>query len=288
MTDIAGGHTLGRTLRRFAARRPRSLPPAATVVSAAVLLFALLATAAPGLLTRGDPVAVAPADRLQPPSVTHLFGTDQLGRDVFARIVHGTGASLTAALLAVAIAVLGGGLLGVAAGYLGGWTDRVGMRIVDVLLAVPSLLLSMTVIAATGGGTTELGIAVGIAGVAAAARIIRSRTMQLRSAPFVEAATVSGWRRPVVVARHVLPHLWPTAAAVASVEFGQAVLAVAALGFLGFGPAPPAPEWGAMVADGRAFLGGAWWLTVIPALIIMAVVLAAYRLSRMLEGTHSA
>ncbi|MCF8587210.1 ABC transporter permease [Gordonia liuliyuniae] len=287
MIDLVGDRLL--TPRKGRIRFGKHpMPPLGAVAAVGVLVTVLAAAVVPGLLTRTDPVAVAPRERLRAPSVSHVFGTDQLGRDVFARIVHGTGASLSAALIAVAIAIIGGSLIGVATGYLGGWTDRVGMRLVDVLLAVPGLLLSMTVVAATGGGTVELGVAVGIAGVAGAARVVRSRTLQLRASPFVEAALVSGWRKPTVVARHVLPHLWPTAAAVASVEFGQAVLAVAALGFLGFGPPPPAPEWGAMVADGRAFLAASWWLTVVPAVVITLVVLAAYRLSRIVDGGHRA
>lgn len=283
MNDLVETRTLARRRSRIRFGT-RTLPRPGVVAAAIVLAVVGVAAVAPRLITDADPVAVSPAERLSAPSVRHVFGTDQLGRDVFARIVHGTGASLSAALIAVGIAVIGGTLIGVTTGYFGGWTDRIGMRVVDVLLAVPGLLLSMAVIAATGGGTVELGVAVGIAGIAGAARIVRSRTQQLRSAPFVEAAVVSGWRRPTVVARHVLPHLWPTAAAVASVEFGQAVLAVAALGFLGFGPPPPAPEWGAMVADGRAFLAASWWLTAVPSLVITVVVLAAYRLSRITEG----
>jgi len=285
MTGVAGVALRDRRLPLWVRRLSRPRPSVA--VAAAVLVLAVIAAVAPGLLAGGDPLAVAPADRLQAPSFAHPFGTDQLGRDVLTRVVHGTGASLTAALAAVGVAIAGGVVIGVTTGYVGGWTDRVGMRLVDVLLAVPALLLSMTVIAATGGGTLELGVAVGVAGVAGAARVVRARTQQLRSVPFVEAATVSGWRRPTVITRHVLPHLWPTTAAVASVEFGQAVLAVAALGFLGFGPPPPAPEWGAMVADGRAFLADSWWLTLAPAAVITAVVLAAYRLSRVIGESRA-
>ncbi|GAB18143.1 putative ABC transporter permease protein [Gordonia effusa NBRC 100432] len=284
MTGIAVGQLSGAR-RLWQVGRPKNV---GTVVAVVVLALVVIAAVAPGVLSHGDPLDVAPRYRLRAPSLAHPFGTDQLGRDVLTRVIYGTGASLTAALVAVAIAVVGGALIGVGAGYLGGWTDRIGMRLVDVLLAVPALLLSMTVIAATGGGTIELGVAVGVAGIAGASRVIRSRTLQLRSTPFVEAALVSGWSRPTVVRRHVLPHLWPTTAAVASVEFGQAVLAVAALGFLGFGPRPPAPEWGAMVADGRAFVAGAWWLTAAPALVITVVVLAAYRLSRMIGENHRA
>lgn len=287
MNDLVSARTF-LAQRGATAFGVRKLPQAGVLAAAAVLLVVGVAAVAPGLLTSVDPVDVAPGERLSAPSVSHVFGTDQLGRDVFARMIHGTGASLSAALIAVCIAVVGGTVVGVVTGYVGGWADRIGMRLVDVMLAVPGLLLSMVVIAATGGGTVELGVAVGVAGIAGAARIIASRTQQLRSAPFVEAALVSGWRRPTVVVRHVLPHLWPTAAAVASVEFGQAVLAVAALGFLGFGPPPPAPEWGAMVADGRAFLAASWWLTVIPAVVITVVVLAAYRLSRIPEGGRRA
>lgn len=269
-----------------ALRSRRLIPAPSVALAGAVLLVAVVAAVFPDVLAGTDPLATAPAERLSPPSVAHPFGTDNLGRDVYSRLIHGAAASLTSASVAVAIAVIGGGLIGVAAGYWGRWVDQVGMRIVDVLLAVPSLLLSLTVIAATGGGALKLGVAVGIAGIAGAARVIRARTLQLRSVPFVESATVSGLPAPLVVTRHIVPHLWPTAAAVASVEFGQAVLAVAALGFLGFGPPPPEPEWGAMIADGRAFLADSWWLTLIPATVITIVVLSAYRLSREFGDNH--
>lgn len=288
MTNLVSGRDIDAAVQRFALRRPRRLPTVSTTVSFVVLGVGLIAAVVPGLLTDRNPVSVSPADRLQAPTLSHPFGTDDLGRDVATRIIFGAGSSLTAAIVAVTIAVIGGSLIGIATGYAGGWTDRVGMRMVDVLLSIPSLLLSMTIVAATGGGTVTLGIGVGVAGVAAAARVIRSRTMQLRSAPYVEAALVSGRPRMIVVVRHVLPHVWPTAAAAASVEFAQAVLAVAALSFLGFGQPPPAPEWGAMVADGRAFLASAWWLTVVPTLVITSVVLAAYRMSRAIDGsTHA-
>ena len=260
--------------RRWAARS-RPWP------SAAIVAVVLVAATIPSVLTARDPYAVSPTQRLQAPGPAHPFGTDNLGRDVYARVVHATAASMTSAGIAVVVALVIGGLIGVATGYWGRWVDQAGMRLVDVLLAVPSLLLSLTVIAATGGGVVEVGVAVGIAGVAGVARVIRARTLQLRSSPFVEAATVSGLPVPLVVTRHLVPHLWPTAAAVAAVEFGQAVLAVAALGFLGFGPPPPAPEWGAMIADGRAFLADSWWLTSVPAAVVTIVVIAAYRISHL-------
>ena len=287
MTGFAVGQIAGSRVGRVVSRTVRR-PRVGTVSAVVVLLIVFAAAVAPGVLVDGDPLDVAPRDRLAAPSITHPFGTDELGRDVLTRIAYGAGTSLSAALVAVVIAMVGGTVVGVVTGYFGGVVDRIGMRGVDVLLAVPALLLSMTVIAATGGGTTQLGIAVGVAGIAGASRVIRSRTMQVRSAPFVEAALVSGWGRPTAIRRHVLPHLWPTVAAVASVEFGHAVLAVAALGFLGFGAPPPAPEWGAMIADGRAFLSAAWWLTGIPALVITVVVLAAYRLSTVIGEDHDA
>ncbi len=263
------------TPSRLRAGRSRPWP------SAVVVAVVLVAATIPSVLTTRDPYAVSPTQRLQAPGPAHPFGTDNLGRDVYARVVHATAASMTSAGIAVVVALVVGGLLGVATGYCGRWVDQAGMRLVDMLLAVPSLLLSLTVIAATGGGVVEVGAAVGIAGVAGVARVIRARTLQLRSSPFVEAATISGLPAPLVVTRHLVPHLWPTAAAVAAVEFGQAVLAVAALGFLGFGPPPPAPEWGAMIADGRAFLADSWWLTLVPAAVVTIVVTAAYRISHL-------
>ncbi|AMO06196.1 ABC transporter permease [Mycolicibacterium neoaurum] len=247
--------------------------------SAVIVAVVLVAATTPSALTSRDPSAVSPSLRLQAPGLAHPFGTDNLGRDVYTRVVHATAASMTSAGIAVVVALFVGVLLGVATGYCGRWVDQAGMRLVDMLLAVPSLLLSLTVIAATGGGVVEVGVAVGIAGIAGVARVIRARTLQLRSSPFVEAATISGLPALLVVTRHLVPHLWPTAAAVAAVEFGQAVLAVAALGFLGFGPPPPAPEWGAMIADGRGYLADSWWLTLIPAAVVTVVVIAAYRIS---------
>lgn len=254
----------------------------------AVLVLAVMvaAAAAPGVFTARDPLRGVPADRLRPPGPAHPFGTDYLGRDLYARVVHGAGESLRATVVAVLIALVVGTVLGLLAGFVGGAVDEVLMRIVDVLLAIPGLLLSLTVVTVLGFGTAQVAIAVGVAGVAGFARLSRSEVLRVRRTGYVEAARGAGVRWYGVLARHVLPNATGPIGALAALEFGTAVLAVSALSFLGFGAPPPTPEWGALVADGRNYLAGAWWLATMPGLVVAAVVLAANRIGRALEHTE--
>jgi peptide/nickel transport system permease protein len=157
------------------------------------------------------------------------------------------------------------------------------MRVVDVLLAVPAILLSLALVTALGFGTTHVAIAVGVSRIADFARLMRSEVLRVRSGVYVEAARVSGVRASGVLARHVLPNAFGPVLVLATLSFGTAVLEVSALSFLGFGAVPPTPEWGALVAGGRNFLAGAWWITTFPGLTIAAVVLSANRISRALE-----
>lgn len=244
----------------------------------------LLAAAAPGLFHTQDPLGGVPADKLQGPSAGHWFGTDQLGRDLFARVLHGTGLTLGSALLAVAIGLIAGSVLGLLAGFIGSWVDTVVMRIADVLLAIPSLLLSLALITVLGFGTVNVAIAVGLASIATVSRIMRSEVIRVRQSVYVEAAQVSGnrWYRTLFV--HVLPNSAGPVLVLAALEFGTAILAVSALSFLGYGAQPPTPEWGSLVSTGRDFLRNAWWLTTAPGLVIAITVLAANRLSRTLDG----
>ena len=265
-----------RRIRRYA-RRP------GLVVAGLVLGLVLVAAVAPRVFTSRSPDAGTPALRLSPPSAAHPFGTDYLGRDLFARVVYGTALSLRATVVAVLLALVVGSLVGLLAGYLGGAVDEALMRVTDVLLAIPGLLLSLAVVTAFGFGTVQVSVAVGVAGVPTLARAMRVEVLRVRGSSFVEAARLSGRRWPAVLLRHVLPHATGPVAALAALEFGSAVLAVSALGFLGFGPPPPAPEWGALVADGRTYLATAWWLTTLPGLVVAAVVLAANRLAHALE-----
>ncbi|WUW20657.1 ABC transporter permease [Streptomyces sp. NBC_01463] len=252
--------------------------------SAAVLLIAALAAVLPGLFTGRDPLEVAPADRLLPPGGGHLLGTDQLGRDMLSRMVHGAAPSLQAALIAVVVGVVVGGLLGAVSGFGGGAVDGLIMRGVDVLLAIPGLLLSLTLVTVLGYGTVNTALAVGFGNVPVFARVMRSEVLRVRGSLFVEAARSYGAKRHRVLALHVLPNARGPVLALAALSLGTSVLAVSALSFLGYGAPPPAPEWGSLVAQGRDHLADAWWLTTLPGLCVALVALAANRVARALDG----
>ncbi|EWC63966.1 Dipeptide transport system permease protein DppC [Actinokineospora spheciospongiae] len=257
------------------------------VLSGVVIALVLLAAVAPALFTGQDPIAGVPAERLRGPSPSHLFGTDETGRDVFARVVHGAALSLRATVIAVLVALVSGAALGLLAGFRGGWLDSVVMRVIDVVQAVPAILLSLALVTALGFGTTNVAIAVGVSNLAAFARLMRAEVLRVRSGAFVEAARASGVRWSGVLGRHVLPNALGPVLVLATLTFGTAVLEVSALSFLGFGATPPTPEWGALVAGGRGFLATAWWMTTFPGLTVAAVVLATNRLGRALDGERS-
>jgi ABC-type dipeptide/oligopeptide/nickel transport system permease subunit len=240
-----------------------------------MLLMAIigLSLAAPSLAPY-NPTATAPADQLQPPSLSHPAGTDLLGRDVWSRLLWGGRLSLGAGALAVTLAVLPGSLLGLVAGYAGGKSDSFLMRIVDVLLAFPSLLLALTIVALLGPGLVSVALAVGLAGIPRFARLVRAGAAGVRSEPFIEAARVIGCRPSRILLGHVAPNVREIIIPLVSLEFGLALLSIGALSFLGLGAQPPAPEWGAMLADGRVLLRHAPWVTIAPGLAITLSVLA--------------
>ncbi|MFD6269740.1 ABC transporter permease [Nocardia asteroides] len=250
------------------------------VAASAVLVVAIGWALVPSVFASGDPLTGVPAEKFQSPSAAHWFGTDNLGRDLYTRMVHGAGLSLTATLTAVGIALVVGSLFGLLAGAAGGIVDTAIMRVVDVLLSIPALLLSLALVTALGFGTRNVALAVGISLIANFARVMRSEVLRVRHAPYVEAAHASGVRWYAVLARHVLPNSVQPVLALAAVEFGMAVLAVSSLSFLGYGTKPPTPEWGSLISEGRNFLASAWWLTTLPGLVIVAVVLSAQRLGR--------
>nr|WP_205706814.1 ABC transporter permease [Kineococcus vitellinus] len=279
-----GARRARRPGRRLPAwvRRPDLL--LAVAVVALVLAWALV----PSVFTGQSPIDGVPADRLQGPSAAHPFGTDHLGRDLFARVVHGSRLTLQATVLAVLIGLVAGSAIGLVAGFVRGVVDDVAMRVVDVLLSIPALLLSMALITALGFGTVKVAIAVGIGTVANFARVMRSEVLKVGAAVYVEAARASGVRTSAVLLRHVLPNAAGPVLALSALEFGIAVLAVSALSFLGFGAPPPAPEWGSLVSGGRDYLATAWWLTTLPGLVVAAVVLSANRIARALERRTAA
>lgn len=247
----------------------------AVLVIAVVILWAVI----PGAFTHWPPDTGVPSARLKPPSAEHWFGTDSLGRDLFSRVVHGSATSLAATAVAVAVGLVAGSLLGLLAGFLRGWVDDAIMRVMDVLLAIPSLLLSLALITVLGFGTVNIAIAVGIASVANFARIMRAESLRVGSAVYVEAARSSGVRWHGILLRHVLPNAAGPVLALSALEFGMAVLSISSLSFLGFGAPPPAAEWGSLVAGGRDYLVAAWWLVTLPGLVIAAVVLSTNRIS---------
>ena len=260
--------------------RGRSLPSWPVLASLAVVAATLAAVAAPSLIAPGDPLAISPADAFTPPSLAHPFGTDESGRDVLTRVVHGARASVGIGLAATLIGVGIGAIAGFAAGLGPRLADRALARLFEVLFALPTLVLALLFISVLGGGTGASVLAIGIATIPGYARMLRARVRGVASSDYVEWARLDGVGRARVFARHVAPNsLWPLAAA-ATLGIGQAIIWVSSLGFLGLGTAPPEPEWGAMLNAGRVYLTTAWWMTLFPGLAIVAIASALTVLGR--------
>jgi len=253
------------------------------LLAAAVILLALGWAFFPELFTSLSPYRTNTALRLRPPSAEAWFGTDYLGRDLYTRAVHGAALSLKATVIAVGIGLLAGCLIGLVAGFAGGRVEDALMRVIDVLLAIPGLLLSLTIMTVLGFGTVNVAIAVGVSTIAVFARVMRAEVLRVKSNLYVEAAMANGVRWLPNLFRHVLPNAAGPVLALAGLEFGAAILSVSSLSFLGFGAPPPAPEWGSLVAEGRDYLATAWWLTAMPGLVVVAVVLAVNRLGHALQ-----
>ena len=249
------------------------------IVPIVILVIALAWAIMPGLFTSVSPNEQVGA-ALQAPSAEHWFGTDATGRDLYSRVIHGAGESITAALLAVLVGLVFGSLIGVTAGAVGGLVDEALMRVVDVLLAIPTLLLSLSIVILIGFGTNNAAIAVGVTSVAVFARLSRSQVMSVRASEFVEAAYGSGGTFGTVLWRHVLPNSLTPVIALAALQLGSAILQISTLGFLGYGAPPPTPEWGLLIAEGRNYIATAWWLTTLPGLTVVFVVIATNRLSQ--------
>jgi peptide/nickel transport system permease protein len=260
-------------------RRLRRIRPG-LILSILVLTLVVLWAVVPGLFTIYDPFAGQPGQQLKAPSSLHLLGTDSLGRDLYGRMVYGAINSLSGALAAVAIGLVVGTTLGIFAGSLGGWVDAVIMRFVDVLLSIPSLLLSLSVIALLGFGTGNAAIAVGVTSIASFARLVRSEVVTVRRSDYVEAAFGSGGTFLAVLWRHILPNSLTSVIGFTALQIGWAILQLATLGFLGFGAPPPTPEWGLLIAEGRNYIATAWWLTAAPGIVVVLVVLSVNRVSQ--------
>ncbi len=265
---------------RFAAFRL----PVTVALSLLIVTIVLAWSLAPSLFTSYSPVVGVPADKLLGPSFAHWFGTDHLGRDVYARVVYGTASSVTSALIAVVIGVLFGGLIGLISGFLGGWVDVIFARLVDVLLAIPKFLLAVIIVTAIGFETINAAIATGVSAVAIFARVTRAEVIKTRQATFVEAAFLSGGSRWFILWRHVLPNASRSILPLAVLQFGESILVIASLAFLGYGDPPPASDWGLLISIGKDYLK--WpWLVYAPAFVTILTVLSVNRISRWLRKT---
>ncbi len=254
------------------------LPPA-VLAAAAVLLVVIAWSLAPSLFTGENPFIGETSRKLLPPSTRFLFGTDQLGRDLFARVVYGTWSSVTSAGIAVGIGLVLGGLLGLLSGFFGERVDAALGRLVDVLLAIPHFLLAVVIVSSFGFETVNVAIATGLSSVAVFARLMRAEVLKTSTAVFVEASSLAGGSRWHILLRHILPNAQRSVLALAVLQFGTAILVIASLAFLGYGDPPPAADWGLLVASGKDFPSSPW-LVVAPAVVIVATVLAINRLSR--------
>ncbi|WP_312896254.1 ABC transporter permease [Nonomuraea endophytica] len=246
--------------------------PKLSHVPVVFLAVLALAVAVPVLLTAADPLAADPLNALAPPNADHWFGTDHLGRDVLARVVHGARHSLSIGLAASLLAVACGTLLGLAAGLSPKWLDEALARSFDVLSTLPELLLALLVVAITGPGTVNVIFAIAIAQIPNYARVIRAQTFVVRHSGYVEQALTFGRSRLAIIAGHVLPNVLGPIPVLATIGLGQAVIASAGLSFLGMGPQPPAAEWGAMLSEARNYLRVAWWEALFPGLAITLTV----------------
>ncbi|KAF1006585.1 MAG: putative D,D-dipeptide transport system permease protein DdpC [Pseudomonas fluorescens] len=244
------------------------------------LTVLIVAAVAPKWLTGIDPLDATARLAYLPPGSTHWLGTDENGRDVLARLIHGTRPSLLMGLVSTAIGLVAGIVLGLVAGLGPRWVDGALMRAVDVLLAFPDLLLALVIITFWGQGLWITIFAVGVASIPRFARMVRAQTRVVRDAPYVEAATTLGHRRAAVIVRHVLPNAIKPILILATIGIGHNIITGAALSFLGFGASPPAPEWGSMLAMGRNFLANAWWLVAWPSVVIILTVVSITAIGR--------
>ncbi|MDQ1205334.1 ABC transporter permease [Microbacterium sp. SORGH_AS_0862] len=252
-----------------------------------VILLLVVAVVAPAALTPYDPLVGDDAITLDPPSLAHPLGTDNLGRDVWSRIVHGTSATLLASAVAVALGLGAGTVLGLIAAVVGGAVDAVISRVVDALLSIPGLLLAMVVVVSLGFGSLNAAIAVGVSTVATFARLMRSEVLTITQLPFVEASRHIGGRSLYVLRRHVFPNSFSAVLSLAALQFGIAILWISALSFLGYGAPPPQPEWGLLVSEARTYVVSSPWLVVFPGLAILITVWAVNRLSYSVRGNRN-
>lgn len=262
----APGGALSRALPRM--RRHRG-----AVVGIAVVAALTLVAAAQNVVAPQNPIRIDIVSALRAPDRAHWMGTDQYGRDVYSRVVHGTSISLLVGFISVGIAATTGTAVGLVAGYYGGRTDGTLMRLIDVMLAFPGILLALAIVSVLGPNLRNLMIAVGISNIPYYARLVRGSVLVAKAQLYVEAARVIGVPIRTILVRHILPNVVAPIIVAGTLGMGGAILAAAALSFIGLGSQPPTPEWGRMLSEGRDYLRDAWWISTFPGLAIMLTVL---------------
>jgi peptide/nickel transport system permease protein len=250
-------------------------------IAVAVLgLFILAALLAP-LFAPANPMAGSLEDRLMPPawveggSLRHILGADDLGRDILSRLIYGAQVSLAVSALAILGAGIVGSIVGMIAGYFGGWIDRIIMRIVDLALSFPIIMLALLIAALFGPSLVNIVIVLVIVLWSPYARMARGETMRVKKLDYVDLARTAGASDPYIIARHILPNIAAALVVLATLQVGTVIVLEASLSFLGVGVPPPTPSWGSMVSDGRNFIASAWWVSLIPGLAVLVVVMSA-------------
>ncbi|MDO4265857.1 MAG: ABC transporter permease [Eubacteriales bacterium] len=238
-----------------------------------IILIILIAVAAP-LLAPYDPAAQSLRDRLSAPSLAHPMGTDKLGRDILSRVIYGARVSLVIGLVPTFISMFIGTILGLFAGYYGGKTDFIIMRLADIMLAFPSLLLAMVVMYTLGGGIINIFVALSLVNWASTARVVRAQTLSLKEAEYVEAARSIGVKKTTIIFRHILPNCLPSLIVLFTLNIPSAILSESSLSFLGIGAQPPSASWGLAVTEGKKYLFSEPWIPLAPSFAIMILVMA--------------
>ncbi|KUP20464.1 peptide ABC transporter permease [Paenibacillus sp. DMB5] len=269
----------GKPVRPEAAAKPKTLwslllrNRLAALGLTFILIWTVIAIIAPWIAPH-DPYATNMANKLQAPSASHWFGTDNFGRDILSRVLYGARISIWTGLIAVGISFVIGVPLGGIAAYYGGRTGTIIMRLMDILLSFPSLVLSMAIAASIGAGLTSAMIAVGIVGIPEFARLMFGQTVSLREKEYIEASRAIGVKNTVILYRHILPNALAPLMVQATLGMGFAILTASSLSFLGLGVKPPIAEWGAMISEGREYIiSGQWWLVTFPGLSIATSIL---------------
>ncbi len=257
-----------------AVRVPRAVRNPLVALALLVVGLLVVVSLRPGWFTERDAYRINPIERLKAPSAIYPLGTDEMGRDIYTRIVHGAHLTLGVAVLAVAIACVAGTAIGLGAGYHGGWVDGAVMRVTDIFLAFPPLILAMAIVASLG--QSMFNSVLGVSGIwwAQYARLVRARVLEIKEQEYVLSARALGGGHARILARHVIPNGLAPVIVKASIDLGLAILMLSALSFMGLGAKPPIPEWGAMITTGRNYFLDYWWVATFPGLAIFVTVLA--------------